>query len=168
VALGAFGDHALRATLSPAELATFETGVRYQMYHAFGLFVVAWAASRWAGAPVHVAGWLFVVGIVLSTSGMIAHAGIATAVWLCHDLIGAGIWQPTQMAIMQHLAKPESRAAEVSKVMALSYLGWVVGPPLAGVLYSRAHGLPFVAGGVFMVISALMLLPLRLTPSRDA
>jgi len=70
VALGAFGAHGLRATLSPADLATFETGVRYQMYHAFGLFVVAWAASRWAGAPVHWAGWLFVAGIVVFSGSL--------------------------------------------------------------------------------------------------
>ena len=70
VALGAFGAHALRATLSPADLATFETGVRYQMYHALGLVVVAWAAFRWPGAPVHVAGWLFVAGILIFSGSL--------------------------------------------------------------------------------------------------
>jgi uncharacterized membrane protein YgdD (TMEM256/DUF423 family) len=70
VALGAFGAHALRATLSSADLATFETGVRYQMYHAIGLFVVAWATSRWPGAPVHAAGWLFVAGIVVFSGSL--------------------------------------------------------------------------------------------------
>jgi uncharacterized membrane protein YgdD (TMEM256/DUF423 family) len=70
VALGAFGAHGLRATLSPADLATFETGVRYQMYHAFGLVVVAWATSRWDGASVHVAGWFFVVGILIFSGSL--------------------------------------------------------------------------------------------------
>ena len=70
VALGAFGAHALRATLSPGDLATFETGVRYQVYHAFGLVVVAWATTRWAGAPVHVAGWFFVVGILIFSGSL--------------------------------------------------------------------------------------------------
>jgi uncharacterized membrane protein YgdD (TMEM256/DUF423 family) len=47
-------------------LANFETGVRYQMYHAVALLAVAWAVHRWAGhaLPV-VAGWLFVTGTVL-------------------------------------------------------------------------------------------------------
>jgi len=40
VALGAFGAHALRATLSPEDLAIFETGVRYQMYHAIGILSI--------------------------------------------------------------------------------------------------------------------------------
>ncbi len=34
VAAGAFGAHALRQRLSPDLLAVFETGVRYQVYHA--------------------------------------------------------------------------------------------------------------------------------------
>lgn len=37
VGLGAFGAHALAARLSPADLATFETGARYQMFHAVAL-----------------------------------------------------------------------------------------------------------------------------------
>ena len=37
VALGAYAAHGLRGSLSPGELATFETGVRYQMYHALAL-----------------------------------------------------------------------------------------------------------------------------------
>lgn len=37
VALGAFGAHALKSTLSPERLLTWETGVRYQMYAAIGL-----------------------------------------------------------------------------------------------------------------------------------
>ena len=41
VAAGAFGAHALRTRLSPDLLAAFETGARYQMYHALALLLVA-------------------------------------------------------------------------------------------------------------------------------
>lgn len=41
IILGAFGAHALKKVLSVEELVTFETGVRYQMYHAFFLLFVA-------------------------------------------------------------------------------------------------------------------------------
>lgn len=37
IILGAFGAHALKAVLSEQQLATFETGVKYQMYHALFL-----------------------------------------------------------------------------------------------------------------------------------
>jgi uncharacterized membrane protein YgdD (TMEM256/DUF423 family) len=72
VALGAFGAHALRGRLGPGDLAVFETGVRYQMYHAVALLAVAWAATRWPVGTVRVAGWLFVVGIVLFSGSLYA------------------------------------------------------------------------------------------------
>lgn len=74
VAAGAFGAHALRARLSPELLAVFETGARYQMYHALALLAVAWAASRWPGALVHWAGWLFVAGTLLFSGSLYALA----------------------------------------------------------------------------------------------
>ena len=40
VILGAFAAHGLRDNLSATSLESFQTGVRYQMYHAFFLFVV--------------------------------------------------------------------------------------------------------------------------------
>jgi len=40
IILGAFGAHALKAILTHEQLTSFETGVRYQMYHAFFLFFV--------------------------------------------------------------------------------------------------------------------------------
>ena len=41
IILGAFGAHALKEILSPEQLTSFETGVRYQMYHAFFLLFVS-------------------------------------------------------------------------------------------------------------------------------
>lgn len=40
VILGAFGAHALKEVLNPAQLLSFETGVRYQMFHAIVLLFV--------------------------------------------------------------------------------------------------------------------------------
>lgn len=40
IILGAFGAHALKKVLSIEELATFETGVKYQMYHALFLLFI--------------------------------------------------------------------------------------------------------------------------------
>jgi uncharacterized membrane protein YgdD (TMEM256/DUF423 family) len=40
IVLGAFGAHALKKTLLPEQLLTFETGVRYQMYHALFLIFI--------------------------------------------------------------------------------------------------------------------------------
>ena len=81
VALGAFGAHGLRERLTPEMLATFETGVRYHFIHALGLFAVAWAATRWPGALVGAAGWLFVAGIVIF-SGSLYLLSISGIRWL--------------------------------------------------------------------------------------
>ena len=40
IILGAFGAHALKKVLSIDQLATFETGVKYQMYHALFLLLI--------------------------------------------------------------------------------------------------------------------------------
>ena len=72
VAAGAFGAHSLKATLSVEMLAVFETAVRYQMYHAFALFVVGWAGTQSQRASVRLAGWMFVLGIVLFCGSLYA------------------------------------------------------------------------------------------------
>lgn len=81
VAAGAFGAHALRARLAPDLLAVFETGARYQMYHALGLLGVAWAASRLPVGLPAAAGWLFVAGTVLF-SGSLYVLALTGARWL--------------------------------------------------------------------------------------
>ena len=74
VAFGAFGAHALRARLTPEMLAVFETGVRYQMYHAFATCAAAWAVARWPRRVFGVAGGLFFAGIVVFSGSLYALA----------------------------------------------------------------------------------------------
>ena len=81
VALGAFAAHGLKARLDPAMLATFETGVRYHMYHALALLGVAWACTRWPGAFTLASGWLFVAGILVF-SGSLYVLALTGARWL--------------------------------------------------------------------------------------
>ena len=40
VVFGAFGAHVLKSKITPELLVTFETGVRYQMYHVFVLLFI--------------------------------------------------------------------------------------------------------------------------------
>jgi uncharacterized membrane protein YgdD (TMEM256/DUF423 family) len=81
VAAGAFGAHGLRTRLPPDLLQVFETAARYQMYHALGLFAVAWALTRWPGALPQWAGWLFVAGTVLF-SGSLYVLALSGVRWL--------------------------------------------------------------------------------------
>ena len=81
VVAGAFGAHALKDRVSPDMLEVFETAVRYQIYHAFGLVFVAWAISRWAGSIPPAAGWMFIAGTVLF-SGSLYVLSLAGIRWL--------------------------------------------------------------------------------------
>ena len=81
VVLGAFGAHSLRSKLTPDMLNIFEVGVRYQMYHALGLFAVAWAITRWPEANLDSAGWAFIIGIVIF-SGSLYLLSITSMRWL--------------------------------------------------------------------------------------
>jgi len=70
VAFGAFGAHGLRGRLTPEMLAVFETGVRYQMYHALALLLTAALLPRMPGKAMIAAGWLFTGGIVLFSGSL--------------------------------------------------------------------------------------------------
>lgn len=68
VALGAFAAHGLKDRLTEEMLNVFETGVRYHMYHAIGLLLIALAADRigkdnrsirWAARLMHLGIFLF-------------------------------------------------------------------------------------------------------------
>jgi len=71
VAFGAFGAHGLKPRLSPDRLDTFETGVRYQIYHALALLVTGILASMYSTSPFPVAaGWLFIAGTLLFSGSL--------------------------------------------------------------------------------------------------
>jgi uncharacterized membrane protein YgdD (TMEM256/DUF423 family) len=70
VAFGAFGAHALKVSLSPKMLDTFETGVRYQMYHGLGLLALAWAINHWPERRLWPAAWLLLAGTVVFSGSL--------------------------------------------------------------------------------------------------
>lgn len=74
VAAGAFASHALREKISERSLEIFETGARYQMYHALALLLVALLISRTQSPqPALVAsGWLFIIGIAIFSGSLYA------------------------------------------------------------------------------------------------
>ena len=62
VGFGAFGAHALKSKLSAGDLAVFETGVRYQLYHGLALLALGLIASRLDSALLRTAGVFMVLG----------------------------------------------------------------------------------------------------------
>ena len=71
VALGAFGAHGLQTRLPAERLETFETGVRYQMYHSLGLLAAGFVRGFLPGSVLAIAaGWLFLAGIFLFSGSL--------------------------------------------------------------------------------------------------
>lgn len=83
VMLGAFGAHALRGTLGPAEAGWWQTAVQYQMWHALALAAIAGAPVQRVALPA----WLIGIGTLLFSGSLYAMAltgiralGVATPI----------------------------------------------------------------------------------------
>lgn len=73
VALGAFGAHGLKKYVAAETVGTFQTGVQYQMYHAFALLIVGILSERFANSSQMAwAGWAFLIGILLFSGSLYA------------------------------------------------------------------------------------------------
>ena len=112
VILGAFAAHSLKSVFSPDSLSIFETGVRYQFYHVFAIFIAVLLQGQFPGNSfIRRAAPLFIIGIILFSGSLYALAilkangstslgavGIITplgglffiAGWLC---LAVGIWR---------------------------------------------------------------------------
>jgi uncharacterized membrane protein YgdD (TMEM256/DUF423 family) len=110
VALGAFGAHALRARLDAADLAIFETAVRYQFYHVFALFsvtMVGWMArghglGESLGVWLRSAGLGFSIGTVIFSGSLYLLVGTGVRRWgMVTPIGGVGLligWASLAMA----------------------------------------------------------------------
>lgn len=80
VIIGAFGAHALKEVLTPAQQVSFETGIRYQMYHAFLLLIVSFfpkLQSKWVLNLLVVGVFLFSFSIyLLNLRGLLEVEGL--------------------------------------------------------------------------------------------
>lgn len=64
VIFGAFGAHALKKILDENQLKSFETGVKYQMYHAF-LLIITGISFPFLETSQVIMGWCLILGIFL-------------------------------------------------------------------------------------------------------
>ena len=72
VGAGAFGAHGLSSYFErfPKLAATFETAVRYHIYHALALFAAAWLADKFPGPLTTWAGYLFLAGVLFFSGSL--------------------------------------------------------------------------------------------------
>jgi uncharacterized membrane protein YgdD (TMEM256/DUF423 family) len=76
VALGAFAAHKLKEIFPADAQSIFETGVRYQFYHVFALFVVAILSEKFKGKWINWSGYCFIAGIVLFSGSLYTLAAL--------------------------------------------------------------------------------------------
>ncbi|MCE9540102.1 MAG: DUF423 domain-containing protein [Bacteroidetes bacterium] len=75
VALGAMGAHFLKSKLetgsiTEANLQTFETAVKYQVYHSIAILIVVLFADRYKDKLFQKAGYCFILGIVFFSGSL--------------------------------------------------------------------------------------------------
>ncbi|MCE7736105.1 MAG: DUF423 domain-containing protein [Candidatus Heimdallarchaeota archaeon] len=70
VAMGAFGAHALESRLTVDELSTYETAVRYQMYHALALLLLSTFSNKMSEKESKIIGWSFLLGVILFSGSL--------------------------------------------------------------------------------------------------
>ena len=72
VIFGAFAAHAIKSRVNAETLSIFETGVRYQMYHVFAIFLVRIIYKEFPFKYMIWAGNLFLVGIIFFSGSLYA------------------------------------------------------------------------------------------------
>jgi uncharacterized membrane protein YgdD (TMEM256/DUF423 family) len=71
VMIGAFGAHALSNMLEASgRTATFETAVKYQMYHTLALLATGLLLDRYASKWFEYAGWSYIAGIIIFSGSL--------------------------------------------------------------------------------------------------
>ncbi len=70
VLAGAYGAHIIGGNQLNPTLITMQKAVRYQMYHAFALVIVALLARNIELKMVDISGWLFLIGIILFSGSL--------------------------------------------------------------------------------------------------
>lgn len=85
VLLGAFGAHGLRSKISPDQLESFETGVKYQFIHALALLILGLLTERLPAGGARWAYYLFTIGIILFSGSIYL---LST-----RDLLGIASWK---------------------------------------------------------------------------
>jgi len=71
VALGAFGAHALKDTLSPEAMAVYKTAVQYQMFHTSVLLVIGLLMLKFPlNRTLRWSGYLMLVGMLLFSGSL--------------------------------------------------------------------------------------------------
>lgn len=86
VIFGAFGAHALKASLSSADLEAWRTAVSYQFYHTFALLFLS-NFSKYRSRSIRFSYWCFTLGMLLF-SGSIYLLSLRSIIGINYSFLG--------------------------------------------------------------------------------
>lgn len=72
VIIGAFAAHGLKPMMELSQQQTFETGVRYQMYHSFALIIIGLLSNQFNNSNIQYATLFFTLGIICFSGSLYA------------------------------------------------------------------------------------------------
>ena len=81
VLIGAFGAHGLKSKISIHDLATFEIGVRYQMYHSLALILIGFIGYHFPHNAIIHSAYFMLAGIMIF-SGSLYLLALLNIKWL--------------------------------------------------------------------------------------
>ena len=87
IAMGALGAHALKDILNAAQLQTYETAVRYQMYHVFALLLIGILQNQYPQLTLGICKKLVLVGMLLFGGSIylvlfLTHVSVPIPFWI--------------------------------------------------------------------------------------
>jgi len=101
-------------------------------------------------------------GLSLIFGAISKNIWISMPIFMLHDLIGGGIWVPIQATLIQRYSNPNQRGLEVSKVLAFTSIGGILGPLCCGfVADAMTPNMPVIIGGIIICIAIIPLLMLK-------
>ncbi|MBC7328357.1 MFS transporter [bacterium] len=109
--------------------------------------------------------WLYILflgmqDIAISGTAFMPTFPLAAGVWLVHDAIGASVWAPVRSTLLQYYSRDETRALQIALVGALSNIGWMFGPIIAGYLANIDISLPFSMSGALAFLGIFPMMAL--------
>ena len=87
IAMGALGAHALKDILNATQLQTYETAVRYQMYHVFALLLIGILQNQYPQLTLSICKKLVLVGMLLFGGSIyivlfLTHVSVPIPFWI--------------------------------------------------------------------------------------
>ncbi len=75
--------------------------------------------------------------------------------------VGSGLFSPSQSSLLSRSVDAERQGLTLGLSQSMSALGRILGPAVSGLLFERAHGLPFLVGAALLAAGAAVALGLR-------